>query len=121
LYLRLLKARATLMYCPSAKSVYRQWSTAPTCRRDPSETRRRRLEVIDGMEQHLREVGELTALRANAVAAARLEIARSLWIQDRREARRLAAQARRSAGSGFAPTGTAFPPLYRRVYGMLGF
>jgi glycosyltransferase involved in cell wall biosynthesis len=121
LYCRLLQAGAEFVYCPSAKSVYRQWSSETTCRKDPGETRRRRLEVIANMEQHLKGAGELTPLRANAVAAARLEIARSMWGENREEARRLAAEARRSAPMKFEPSGNAFPPLYRRVYGMFGF
>jgi hypothetical protein len=79
------------------------------------------LEIIAGMEAHLRDIGEWTDLRANAVAAARLEIARSLWKSDREAARRLAGLARQTAPRAFHPTGAAFPPLYRKVYGWLGF
>src|SRR5690606_29746886 len=58
LYCRLLQAGAEFVHCPSAKSVYRQWSSETTCRKDPGETRRRRLEVIGNMERHLRGAGE---------------------------------------------------------------
>jgi glycosyltransferase involved in cell wall biosynthesis len=121
LYLRLLKASTSFLYCATSGSIYRQWSQGTTCKRNPDETRRRRLEIIAGMEAHLREIGGWTDLRANAVAAARLEIARTLWTSNRKESRQLAHLARMTAPRKFTPTGAAFPTLYRRMYGWLGF
>src|SRR5262245_32530445 len=54
LYLRLLTGGKRFAYCPTNGAVYRQWSTETVCKRDISEVHRRRLEIEQRLEDHLR-------------------------------------------------------------------
>ena len=88
LYLRLLMAQKRLVYCPHSGAIYRQWSSQTVCQRDRPELRRRVLEILTRAEDFLRESGELTALRQQAVNIARFEAARNrVAVGSRRGAR----------------------------------
>lgn len=120
LYLRLLMAGKQLAYGASGGAVYRQWSPQTVCRRDPRQTRHRRLEIEERTETFLRDHGELTPLRLWAINQARFETARSAWQENRREARKIVEEIRRSQAD-FVPSGAAAPPRYQRLYRLLGF
>ena len=58
LYLRLLISEKRFAYCPKNGAVYRQWSTETLCRQNISEVHRRRLEIEQRLEEHLRDVSQ---------------------------------------------------------------
>lgn len=120
LYLRLLKAGKRFAYCPSSGAVYRQWGEHTVCKRDKPEVRRRRLDIEQGAEDHLRKHGELTPERLWAINMARFEMARIAWPTDRAGAQRMMDTVR-STQPDFVPQGAAAPKAYQWVYRMLGF
>ena len=120
LYLRLLIAGKQFEYCGASGSVYRQWSDATVCKRDPSETRRRRLAIEDALEQHLQAISKLTPLRQQAISQARFECARIIWLRDRQWATQIIEQIHQSDRS-FVPGELAAPTFYRLTYRCLGF
>jgi glycosyltransferase involved in cell wall biosynthesis len=60
LYLRLLIYEKRFAYCATSGAVYRQWSNETVCNRDIPEVHRRRLEIEERLEDHLRGKSELT-------------------------------------------------------------
>src|SRR5208337_516 len=82
LYLRLLISDKRFAYCSTNGAVYRQWTTETVCRRDISEVHRRRLEIEQRLEDHLREKKQLTSERLRAINQARFETARIAWQYD---------------------------------------
>ena len=120
LYLRLLMAQKRFVYCPHSGAIYRQWSAQTVCQRDRPELRRRVLEILRRAEDFLRQRGELTRLRQQAINIARFEAARIAWLSDRDEARAIMA-AVAGADRDFRPEGVAAPWRYRLAYRLLGF
>jgi len=100
--------------------VYRQWSTETVCKRDISEVHRRRREIEQRLEDHLRGKKQLTLARLRAISQARFEIARIAWQYDSSLATKIMDQVR-SVDPNFLPTGAAAPNLYRLIYRCLGF
>lgn len=120
LYLRLLKGGKRFEHVEHFGALYRQWGESTVWKKDRSETRRRRLAVTDELERFLEERGELTPRRLHAVQTSRLEIARNVWQSDRALARELV----RRAHARVRPVeleGAPFPPMYRKLYRLLGF
>ena len=120
LYLRLLIGEKRFAYYPTDGAVYRQWSTETVCKRDVSEVHRRRLEIEQRLEDHLREKKQLTWKRLHAINQARFEIARIAWQYDARLAQEIMGQVQ-SLDPRFSPTGAAAPRHYRLVFHSLGF
>jgi hypothetical protein len=120
LYLRLLISNKRFAYHPTNGAVYRQWSTETVCKRDVSEVHRRRLEIEQRLEDHLREIKQLTSKRLHAINQARFEIARAAWQYDARLAQKIMDQVQ-SLDPRFSPTGAAAPKHYRLVFHSLGF
>jgi glycosyltransferase involved in cell wall biosynthesis len=120
LYLRLLIANKRFEYCPSNGAVYRQWSNTTVCKQDISEVHRRRLEIEQSLEDHLREKKQLTSKRLGAINQARFEIARIAWQYDANLALDIMAQVQR-LDPKFTPTGPAAPAHYRLAFHSLGF
>jgi glycosyltransferase involved in cell wall biosynthesis len=120
LYLRLLIGNKRFAYCPSNGAVYRQWSNSTVCKQDISEVHRRRLEIEQRLEDHLREKKQLTSERLRAINQARFETARSAWQYDSNLAQDIMGQVQR-LDRKFAPTGPAAPAHYRLVFHSLGF
>jgi glycosyltransferase involved in cell wall biosynthesis len=120
LYARLLMAQKRFAYYPSDGAVYRQWSENTVCRRDIREVHRRRLEIEQCIENHLRDKDQLTAERLRAINQARFEIARIAWQYDRELAAELIAQVLR-LDPRFSPVGVAAPARYRLMFHALGF
>ena len=125
LYLRLLLAGKRFTYCPLNGAMYRIWSQHTVCHRDQPQVRLRRLEITQRAEDFLRERGELTAMRRDAVNMARFQMARLAWRHDRAEALEIVEQLRRS-DPGFRPLtnqpGGHHPPAsYRLLWRLVGF
>jgi glycosyltransferase involved in cell wall biosynthesis len=120
LYLRLLMGGKRFAYCPENGAVYRQWSEYTVCKQDIGEVHRRRLEIEERLEDHLRARGQLTAQRLRAINQARFEIARIAWQYDPGFASDIIRQVQRLEPN-FSPTGAAAPAHYRWVFRALGF
>jgi glycosyltransferase involved in cell wall biosynthesis len=120
LYLRLLTAGKRFAYYPTTGAVYRQWSTDTVCKRDILEVHRRRLEIEQLLEDHLRQTEQLTRKRLRAINQARFEIARIAWHYDARFASEIV-ECVRKLDSKFSPTGAAAPVHYRLIFHLLGF
>jgi glycosyltransferase involved in cell wall biosynthesis len=120
LYLRLLMAGKQFAYCEDAGAVYRQWSESTVCKRDLSETRRRRFAIQDQLEQFLKARSTLTPARLQAINQARFESARLIWLSDRLWAARIIAHIHQTNPS-FIPSGYAAPTFYQVTYKLLGF
>lgn len=120
LYLRLLMAGKRFVYCPYGGAVYREWSADTVCHRDRPELRRRKLEILLKAEDFLRQQGELTRSRRQAINIARFESARMAWLSNRDEARSIMATVAH-ADRAFQPEGTAAPWQYRLAYRLFGF
>ncbi|MEB3209750.1 MAG: glycosyltransferase [Leptolyngbyaceae bacterium] len=120
LYLRLLQAGKSFQYCPSAGSIYRQWSETTTCKRNMHLTWKKRLEIEDGIETHLIETGQMTVDRQWAINQARFECARMIWLRDRCWAAQIIHQIHQSQPR-FLPRGTSAPKSYQLAYQFIGF
>jgi hypothetical protein len=120
LYLRLLMGKKRFAYHPSNGAVYRQWSNATVCKQDISEVHRRRLEIEQRLENHLREKNQLTRERLRAINQARFQIARMLWQYDSDFAKEVMHQVQISDPK-FSPRGAAAPAHYRLAFHSLGF
>ena len=120
LYLRLLKAEKRFLYFSEAGSVYRQWSESTVCKKNRLETYRRRLEIIDKIEQHLTEIKQLSQLRQDAINQARFECARIIWLTHKQWAKKIIEQIR-NQDINFIPSGNCAPEIYRLMYQFLGF
>jgi glycosyltransferase involved in cell wall biosynthesis len=121
LYARLLMNGATFVIADECHSVWRDWSVAGTVStRDSAEVRRRRLAILDGMEQFLLKGGRLTPARRQAVNQARFEIARGTWNMDRAASAAIMQQVRASQPS-FRGEPPAANTLYRIMFRLVGF
>lgn len=120
LYLRLLIGKKRFRYYKEAASVYRQWSEQTICKKSKSETYRRRLEIIDKIEQYLIVTKQLTQLRQNAINQARFESARIVWLTNKEWAKKIIKQIR-SRDINFVPFGDCAPEIYRLMYKFFGF
>jgi len=120
LYLRLLQANKRFSYCDFAGSVYRQWSESTVCKKDKTETLRRRLEIIDRLEQHLDRTQQLTELRQQQINRSRFECARIVWLTDKQWANTIVAKIQ-AAEQAFLPQGKCAPRIYRWLYRWFGF
>ena len=120
LYVRMLIAKKQFKYWPTNGAIYRQWSNMTVCRRDITEVHRRRIEIEDIAERHLREVNQLTTARLQAINLARFEIARIAWQYDPSLARKIMKQVL-NLDSGFLPSGKAARAHYRLIFRLFGF
>jgi glycosyltransferase involved in cell wall biosynthesis len=120
LYLRLLTAGRRFAYCSTTGAVYRQWSSETVCKRDISEVHRRRLNIEQRLEEHLRQTNQLTSSRMRAINQARFQIARGAWQYDPMLAADIMYRVRKLDWT-FSPTGAAAPTLYRLLFHILGF
>jgi Glycosyl transferase family 2 len=121
LYLRLLSAGKRFQFCPTPGAVYRQWSTQTVCRKDPLTTFRTRLAIMQAACQSLQSSGGLNDSHRDALVDARLECARSMYLLDRDEALRLAAETRDMHPGFNLPAKDCFPTGYRWVFRFFGF
>jgi glycosyltransferase involved in cell wall biosynthesis len=120
LYLRLLVSGKRFAYHPMSGAVYRRWSAKTLCGRDIAEVHRRRLEIEQRMEDHLRGSKLLTRERLRAINQARFEIARIAWQYDSTLAGEIMDQVR-ELDRKFSPRGSAAPAHYRIIFHSLGF
>jgi glycosyltransferase involved in cell wall biosynthesis len=120
LYLRLLIAEKRFGYYPPNGAVYRHWSSKTVCKQDISEVHRRRLEIEQRLENHLRKEKLLTWERLRAINQARFQIARVAWQYDSSLAKEIMDQVQR-LDPKFSPAGAAAPAHYRLIFNSLGF
>ena len=120
LYLRLLIGEKRFAYHPTNGAVYRQWSTETVCRRDISEVHRRRLEIEQRLENHLRENMQLTWDGCARSIRRVLRLRESPGNTTRISPAEIMDQVRR-LDPKFSPTGAAAPAHYRLVFRSLGF
>jgi len=116
----LLIANKRFAYHPTNGAVYRQWSTQTVCRRDISEVHRRRLQIEQCLEDHLRATKQLTRERLRAINQARFQIARTAWGYDAAFAGNIVDGVQKLDPT-FSPKGDAAPVLYRGFFHLLGF
>lgn len=110
LYLRLLAGGKKFGYCDVAGAVYRHWNEDTVCRRDKGETYRQRLRIVELAAAHLRDNGELSGIRLDAVNDSRLVSARILWQWDR-QAAKSAIQRVNASGRPLQPEAGLVPPF----------
>lgn len=121
LYFRLLKAGKVFQITRGGGAVYRQWSDHTVCKRNPTESLRRRLDIVRSAELHLTAVGQLTGEIRSAIYHARLECARSLYHLDRDYAVSVAIDACEKNGVLPLPKTECFPLRYRLAFRLFGF
>jgi len=121
LYLRLLSASKRFQFIPTAGLVYRQWSNGTVCRKNPLETVRRRLAIVEGAEKHLQDSSQMTAALRDAIGQTRVECARSMYRFDQQGAVQTAALAIGANRRFQLPAASCFPRMYRWVYRIAGF
>jgi len=120
LYLRLLMGGKRFVYHPANGAIYRQWSDETVCKRDVTEVHRRRLEIEQRLEDHLRQTQQLTPERLSAINQARFEIARMAWRYDAGLARKIM-RTIQGLQADFSPRGAAAPAHYKLFFHSLGF
>jgi hypothetical protein len=120
LYLRLLIAGMKFKCCPFDGAVYRRWSDATVSKKDIKEVHRRRLEIEQKIEDHLRRTNQLTSERMRAISQARFEIARGAYQYDPEFASSIVKNVK-LRDPDFSPTGNAAPPHYRLAFKLFGF
>jgi hypothetical protein len=122
LYFRMLEGGCRFAFCDGCLAVYRDLEYPNRITRlAPSEVDRQRLIIFDRMENHLRERGQLTLLRRQAINEARHQLARKFWSKDRNLGIRILQEIRTSDAMFWPTAGPASPPLYLLAYGILGF
>lgn len=117
--LQLLIHGARFAFCPDAGAVYRSWSDHSVSRRRSDLVREHRLKIIQRAEDHLRQSGQLTDTRLEAVNQARFEIARATWPTQPEAAQSIVRSIHLSQRT-FLP-GPPVPALYRTLYAWFGF
>lgn len=120
LLLRMLMAGYAFEFLPEPLTIYRVHAGGSVSRGNVARTTGVRMQLTDRAEQHLIAAGGLTAARRSALAAARLESARSLYLSDPHAARQLAGRVGRRGFLTAAPSDAA-PMPYRCVAALAGF
>lgn len=119
LYLRALIAGLRFTCAPTPGAVYRIWSEATLCRKDPLLVIRVRTGLFDTLLAHLSEKKILTETHRREIGRACFEMARTFAKQDLAGA--AAYHAERKAKGLIHPAGPAAPLSYRIIYTLLGF
>lgn len=120
LMLRMLCAGHRFTRIANQQTLYRVVAGSSVSRRNADATTKMRMELTSQAEQHLHTTSALTRPRQSAIAAARLESARSLYQYDRHAAAQLAARVGR-IGVVKAAASDALPRSYRFMAATLGF
>lgn len=120
LYLRLLMANRKFYYSDHGGAIYRQWGEHTVCKRDKPEVIRRRLEITERAEVFIKEQGELTPARHQAINQARFHMARLAWRINRSMATQILKSIRVSQPD-FQPHGESTSRSYRLFLSLLGF
>lgn len=121
LYLRLLIADKSFVYCSAGGAVYRQWSDQTVCRRDVAQVNRERLEIKRRAQECLASRNRLTPERLTALNIARFEIARNVWRYDRELAVSIHRRIKKTAQHFTLKDTPAASPSYRFAYRIIGF
>ncbi len=120
LILRLLIDGARFRNTSNQKTLYRVHDGVSVSRKNLSATVSTRMELTDRAESHLKAENAMTPERKNALRTARLEAARKLYQQNRREAFRWFRRAGRAGILSAAPS-DALPIPYRLCAATMGF
>ena len=120
LLLRLIRAGKRLGIWNEAATIYRVYGTGTVSRKNPLRTIRLRMELTDELEAFLQGAGRLTDTHRKALYIARMESARSAWIQDPEFARELARKAA-SRGRWWVQDSPALPPSFQITAFLFGF
>lgn len=120
LLLRLLCAGKRFARIENQETLYRVVDGTSVSRRNVGATTSMRMELTSQAEQHLHTTSTLTSPRKSAIAAARLESARSLYRNDRQAAITLAKRVGRK-GVVKAAASDALPRSYRIMAATFGF
>ena len=119
LYLRALMAGLHFKFTPTPGAVYRIWSDATLCRKDPLLVIRIRTGLFDTLLAYLTEKNLLTETHRRELGRACFEMARTFAKHDLAGA--AAYHAERKAKGLIRPTGPAAPLSYRVLHALLGF
>ncbi len=119
LYLRALMAGLHFKFTPTPGAVYRIWSDATLCRKDPLLVIRIRTGLFDTLLAHLTEKNLLTETHRRELGRACFEMARTFAKHDLVGA--AAYHAGRRAKGLIRATGPAAPLSYRVIHALLGF
>jgi hypothetical protein len=119
LYLRALQAGLHFRFAPTAHAVYRIWSDATVCRRDPRQLIQVKTGLIDQMHQWLIQHDHWTEAHREIAGRACFEMARSLAKYDLAEAE--VYHRERQTKSILYLRGPAAPVSYQIAYRLLGF
>lgn len=119
LYARAIRAGLRFRFAPDAGAVYRVWSEATLCRKDPLQVVEVRTALYQEFVAWLRERGELREDEQQLAGRAFFEMARTIAKYDLPRAAAYH-QERRREGLMHA-AGPAAPAAYRAIYRLLGF
>lgn len=120
LILRILCGGGTAAMDSQSRTLYRTVLHSSVSRRNESATTATRMALTDRAIEHLDRHSAMTAARASAVAAARLETARKMFVADQVAAGDLFRKVGRVAGWTAAPS-AALPWHYRAIAMMAGY
>ncbi len=119
LYLRALEAGQRFVFTPTPHAVYRIWSEATLCRKDPSLVVREKTRLIDDAAAWLRVNKKWTKAHRHAAGRACFEMARTLAKESIRNAR--AYYKERKRAKLIRASGPAAPLLFKLFYYPAGF
>jgi glycosyltransferase involved in cell wall biosynthesis len=119
LYSRAVQAGFRFRYAEAVGAVYRVWSDATLCRKDPTQVVAVRTELYRQFVQWMEAKKALTKHDRQLAGRACFEMARTLALEDLTKATRYHRD-RRAEGL-IHPSGPASPLSYRIAYGLLGF
>lgn len=120
LYLRLLRARYCFRYNPEALSVYRVWTEATVSRKNPMQTIRERMNLMDTAYDFLQASGELSKARRGAYSIHGVAQARLAWQFDPATAVEIMARVR-SRVRPLVMASPSAPFFYRTTVRTVGF
>jgi glycosyltransferase involved in cell wall biosynthesis len=117
--LRAIQRGLKFHFCPDAGAVYRIWSEATVCRKDPTRVIRHKTQLIEQMMGWLAEQGRITPAIEAAAGQAFFEMARTWAKYDLEAAVDYQRQCRERGW--YLPAGPAAPASYRCFHDWLGF
>ncbi len=120
LLLRMLVAGKRFVRIHNQQTLYRVVEGVSVSRRHADATITMRMELTDRAEQHLQASGQMNRERSAAIAAARMESARSLYQYNPGQASQLAARVGRASVWQCAAS-DALPRSYRLLAATIGF
>jgi len=115
LHLRLLRAGKQFLHTPCAGAFYRDWSNNTISRRDLTQNRATRLELVTRTQDIMKEAGLMTPSRRAEKSRSRFELARVIWPENRQWATTIV-QSIASSDPNFVPPTNLVPSTYTWLY-----